>query len=206
MSLEESLQTIANMYDKEKAEFSQTANYLLSVTYLLREDNKGRISKTYLFVDRHFELISDYFSLIGWRIYRNKEYGVIYTYNEAGSNKLRLDKLSTVILLTLRIIFEEKRVTASSNNNVVVTVAEVLNKIVNEFSIYKKRPSQKELKQSFSTFEEHNLIYKLGESFSDMECRIVILPSILFAVSNEKCKSICDKLKTDKGQDDEEAE
>ena len=144
--------------------------------------------------------------MIGWRIYRNKEYGVIYTYNEAGSNKLRLDKLSTVILLTLRIIFEEKRVMASSNNNVVVTVAEVLNKIVNDFSIYKKRPSQKELKQSFSTFEEHNLIYKLGESFSDMECRIVILPSILFAVSNEKCKSICDKLKTDKEQDDEEAE
>ena len=206
MSFEESLQTITNMYDKEKAEFSQTANYLLSATYLLREDNKGRISKTYLFVDRHFELFSDYFSLIGWRIYRNKEYGVIYTYNEAGSNKLRLDKLSTVILLTLRIIFEEKRVTASSNNNVVVTVAEVLNKIVNDFSIYKKRPSQKELKQSFSTFEEHSLIYKLGESFSDVECRIVILPSILFAVSNEKCKSICDKLKTDKEQDDEETE
>ena len=63
-AFEESLQTITNMYDKEKAEFSQTANYLLSATYLLREDNKGRISKTYLFVDRHFELFSDYFSLI----------------------------------------------------------------------------------------------------------------------------------------------
>jgi len=206
MSLEDNLQTIANMNDKEKAEFSQTANYLLSTTYLLREDNKSRISKTYLIVDRHFELFSDYFSLIGWRISRNKEYGVIYTYNESGSNKLRLDKLSTVLLLTFRIIFEEKRVTASSNNNVVVTVAEVLNKIVTDFSIYKKRPSLIELKQSFSMFEGHNLIYKLGESFSDVECKIVILPSILFAVSNEKCKNICDKLKADKEQDNEKAE
>lgn len=206
MSLEDSLQTIANMYDKEKDEFTKTANHLLSSTYILREDNKNRISKTYLFIDRHFDLFYEYFSLIGWKIYRNKEYGVIYTYNESASNKLRLDKLSTVILLTLRIIFEEKRVTASSNNNVVVTISEVLSKIVNDFSIFKKRPSQKELKQSFAVFEEHNLVYKLGEGFSDMDCKIVILPSILFAVSNEKCKSICDKIKTDKEQEDEEAE
>ena len=40
MSFEDSLQIIANMYDKEKAEFTQTANYLLSSTYILREDNK----------------------------------------------------------------------------------------------------------------------------------------------------------------------
>ena len=135
MSYEDSLQIIANMYDKEKAEFTQTANYLLSSTYILREENKNRISKTYLFIDRHFELFYEIFSLIGWKIYRNKEHGVIYTYNESASNKLRLDKLSTVILLALRIIFEEKRVTASSNNNVVVTVSGVLNKIVNDFSI-----------------------------------------------------------------------
>lgn len=45
MSFEDSLQIIANMYDKEKAEFTQTANYLLSSTYILREDNKNRISK-----------------------------------------------------------------------------------------------------------------------------------------------------------------
>lgn len=206
MSFEDSLQIIANMYDKEKAEFTQTANYLLSSTYILREDNKNRISKTYLFIDRHFELFYEIFSLFGWKIYRNKEHGVIYTYNESASNKLRLDKLSTVILLALRIIFEEKRVTASSNNNVVVTVSGVLNKIVNDFSIIKKKPSQKELKQSFGTFEEHNLIYKLGESFSDMDCKIVILPSILFAVSNEKCKNICEKIKVEKEQEDEEAE
>ena len=190
MSFEDSLQIIANMYDKEKAEFTQTANYLLSSTYILREDNKNRISKTYLFIDRHFELFYEIFSLIGWKIYRNKEHGVIYTYNESASNKLRLDKLSTVILLALRIIFEEKRVTASSNNNVVVTVSGVLNKIVNDFSIIKKKPSQKELKQSFS----------------DMDCKIVILPSILFAVSNEKCKNICEKIKVEKEQEDEEAE
>ena len=41
MSFEDSLQIIANMYDKEKAEFTQTANYLLSSTYILREDNKN---------------------------------------------------------------------------------------------------------------------------------------------------------------------
>lgn len=39
-----------------------------------------------------------------------------------------------------------------------------------------------------------------------MDCKIVILPSILFAVSNEKCKNICEKIKVEKEQEDEEAE
>lgn len=67
MSFEDSLQIIANMYDKEKAEFTQTANYLLSSTYILREDNKNRISKTYLFIDRHFELFYDIPKQGTWR-------------------------------------------------------------------------------------------------------------------------------------------
>lgn len=206
MSLEESLIKIANMYDKEKSEFARMANYLMSSTFLLRDDSKHRISKDYLFVERRLEIFSDYFSLIGWRIYRDTQYGVIYTVNEDGMNRMKLDKLTTVIIITLRIIYEEKRIQASSSNDVCTTVAEIIGKIVNDFSVYKKKPTQLELKEAFRILESHNLIYRLGESYTDYDCRLVILPSILFAVSNEKCKSICDTLTLEKRDSDEEAE
>lgn len=206
MSLEENLIKIANMYDKEKSEFSRMANYLMSSTFLLRDDSKRMVSKEYLFVEHRFELFSDYFSLIGWRIYRDTQYGVIYTVNEDGMNRLKLDKLTTVIIITMRIIYEEKRIQLGSSNTVPTTVAEIIGKIVNDFSVYKKKPAQLELKDSFRILENHNLIYRLGESYTDYDCRLVILPSILFAVSNEKCKSICDTLALERGESDEETE
>lgn len=204
MSLEENLIKIANMPEKEKAEFKRLANYLMTSTFLLRDDVKHMISKDYLFVERRIDLYEDYLSLIGWRIYRDRQYGVIYVLNEDNQNKIKLDKLTTVIMITIRIIYEEKRVLASSSNDVITTVSEIISKIVNDFSVYKKQPTQQERKDSFRILEKHNLIYKLGESFTDYECRLIVFPSILFAVSNEKCKSICDTLALEKEESSDE--
>lgn len=206
MSLEDDLIKIANMPDKEKVEFARLANYLMSSTYLLRDDDKHMISKDYLFVERRFELFYGYFSMIGWRIYQDKQYGVIRIENVDGMNKMKLDKLTTVVIIAIRVIYEEKRIQASSSNDVCTTVAEIIGKIVNDFSIYKKKPTQLDLKETFRILETHNLIYRLGESYTDYDCRLVILPSIMFAVSNEKCKSICKTLELEKEVSDEEAE
>lgn len=206
MSLEDDLIKIANMPDKEKAEFARLANYLMSSTYLLRDDDKHRISKDYLFIERRFELFYGYFSMIGWRIYQDKQYGVIRIENVDGMNKMKLDKLTTVVIIAMRVIYEEKRIQASSSNDVCTTVAEIIGKIVNDFSIYKKKPTQLDLKETFRILEAHNLIYRLGESYTDYDCRLMILPSIMFAVSNEKCKSICKTLELEKEVSDEETE
>lgn len=206
MSLEDSLISISNMPDKEKAEFARLANYLMSSTYLLRDNEQHMVSKDYLFVEHRFELFDDYFSMIGWRIYKDKQYGVIRIENVDGMNKIKLDKLTTVVILAMRIIYEEKRIQASSSNDVCTTVAEVVGKIVNDFSIYKKKPTQLELKDTFRILEGHNLIYRLDESYADYECRLIILPSILFAVSNEKCRSICETLTLEKENANEESE
>lgn len=206
MTLEENLISISKMPDKERAEFARLANYLMSSTYLLRDNERHMVSNDYLFVERRFEIFDDYFSMIGWRIYKDKQYGVIRTENVDGMNKLKLDKLTTVIILAIRIIYEEKRIQASTSNDVCATVAEIVGKVVNDFSIYKKKPTQLELKDTFRILEKHNLIYRLDESYTDYECRIVILPSILFAVSNEKCRGICEMLALEKENSNEESE
>lgn len=42
--------------------------------------------------------------------------------------------------------------------------------------------------------EEHNIIYRIGDSYENMECQIKVLPSILLAVPNDRCKAICEIL------------
>lgn len=198
------LQQFEAMTAKEQAEFSRVCNMLLSCTYVLREDKNGRISRDYTFIERNYELFSDWLSLGGWRIYKDSQYGVIYVKNAEGYNKLSLDKLATVTLITLRIIYEEKRTQAGLTNDVSITVGELLGKMINEYSVYTKKPPQKDMKDVFRILEDHSLIRRLGDGYDDMECRLQILPSILIAVSNERCKTICDKLRTEAEEEQNE--
>lgn len=191
------LNRFEEMTQKEKDEFSRICNMLLSVTYILRDGSDGRLSKEYRFIESNFDLFYDYLEMSGWKIYKDIQYGIIYVRNTDGFNKLALNKLTTVMLVTMRVIYEESRAQASSTNDVCTTIGALFGKIVNEFSVYPKKPPQKEIKESFRILESHNLIRKLDDSYDDIECRFIILPSVLIAVPNEKCKTICDVLKTE---------
>lgn len=200
----QNLNKLAEMSQKERDEFSRICNMLLSVTYILRDSADRRISKEYHYIDHNFELFYDYLELCGWKIYKESQYGIIYVRNTEGYNKLVMNKLSTVMLVTMRIIYEDHRAQASNTNDVCSSVGELFGKIVNEFSVYTKKPPQKEVKEAFKILESHNLIRKIDESYDDFECRFMILPSVLIAVPNEKCKTICDTLKTETEESENE--
>lgn len=198
-----SLDRFEQMTQREKDDFSKICNKLMSATYILRDGTDKLVSREYRFIENEFELFSDYLSLSGWKIYKDTQYGIIYVRNVEGYNKLALNKLTTVMLITMRIIYEDMRVQASNTNDVCLNVGELFGKIVNEFSVYPKKPPQKEIRESFRILENHNIIRHLDESFDDIECRFVVLPSILVAVPNEKCKTICDMLKTEEDKNEE---
>lgn len=197
-----SLDRFEKMTQREKDEFSKICNKLMSATYMLRDGTDKLVSREYRFIENEFEMFSDYLSLGGWKIYKDAQYGIIYVRNVEGYNKLALNKLTTVMLITMRIIYEDMRVQASNTNDVCVNIGELFGKIVNEFSVYPKKPPQKEIKESFRILENHNIIRRLDESYDDIECRFVVLPSILVAVPNEKCKTICDMLKAEEDKNE----
>ena len=93
--------------------------------------------------------------------------------------------------------YEEQRMQAGLTNDVSTTIGELFGKIINEYSIYPKKPPQKDIKEVFRMLETHNLTRKIGESYDDLSCRIQMLPSVLIVVPNERCKTICDILKTE---------
>ncbi len=191
------LQNFEELSAKERAEFSRICNLLMSSTYILREDAEKRISREYSFVNRNFELFEDYLSLSGWEIYQDNQYGIIYVKNVDGYNRVELNKLTTVMLIVLRILYEEKRREAGLTNDVIVSIGELFGKIVNEYSVYPKKPPQKEIKESFRILEHHHIIRKISDNYEDLESRIQVLPSVLIVVSDERCKAICDILKTE---------
>ena len=205
MTVEESLIAISNMSDKEKENFTRLANMLISQTFLLRDKN-NTISPDYLFVENRLEKFEDYFNLIGWSIKQDKRNGVIYAQNESGANHVKLDKPSTLILLAIRLMYDEKRGLSGSTSEVCVTVGEIFNKIINEFSALKNTPTINERKNAFRVLDHHNIITRLDEDYADMDCRIIVHPSILYVLSSEHAKAICDALNKEKENSYEKVE
>ena len=176
----------------------------MAKTFVPRDTPDGRLSRDYSFIQNKFSQLEEYLSLSGWKLYNDRTLGIIYVSNAEEYNRLTLNKLTTQVTVTLRLMFEERRMNGTSVYVVGVTVGELLAKMINELSVLQKKPAQKELKDSFRVLEDHNIIYRMGDSYENMECQIKVLPSILLAVPNNRCKAICEILQDENNEAENE--
>ena len=200
-----SLSEIETLNPREQEEFARCAALLTAKTFIPRETPENTLSREFSFIQRKRELFEEYLALSCWRLYYDAQLGVIYVKNTEGYNKVTLNKLTTQLLITLRLMFEEKRMSGSTVNVVGITVGELLAKMINELTVLTKKPVQKDIKDSFRILEQHNIIYRIGDSYDDMECRIKVLPSILIAVPNDRCKAVYETFRAEIKEDDNEA-
>lgn len=179
-----------DFFEYEKDNFKRICNKLLSEIYIVEDiynkDTKSFIiNNDYIFLKRHFTLFEYYFEMSGWKLLSNN-LGVIYIKNEAGANKKRLDKLTTFMLLALRLIFEEKKREASLSENIFIKIRDIFDVIIKEFSIYMKLPSKTEIINSLKGMEKYNIIYMIDRNDDYMENTLIIFQSIVAAVPNDK--------------------
>ena len=182
--------------DAEKEKFAKVGSYLLAHTFLTREvyeykDKLGKINPDYRFVEKYFDLFSQYLDMFGYTLDKDDVYGIISLNNKYSHNLVRLDKFPTLLLLTLRMIYDDGRSeSAYSSNNVVYTnVGSIIQKMF-EIKVIVKRPTIKEMTDSFKMISRYNVISKLDKTFDDASANIVILPTITKIVSNEKINAI----------------
>lgn len=181
-----------NMTEKEN--FSRVVNQLLSHTFLMvdqydPEEEISRVNKDYLFIDRNFTLFREYLELAGFQLERDNQYGVIYLTSRYEGNRKRFNKLTTGMIYALRLIYEEEREKLHLSGEVIIRVGELIQKMVT-LGFLPKKPANAELHKSLRSLAGFHLIYKLDGSWEEAETRILILPSILFIVSNEQISSI----------------
>lgn len=200
-----------NLYEDlnvmEKEVFKKIINQLLGKTFIVNhiyDENKKTsiMNPDYRFIERNLELFKKYLDLGGWKLERNDNYEVIYITSNYGYNKMRLDKFTTVILYILRLMYDQKRENINLTEQIVVTVSEIINTL-NEIGAYdKKKPSATEIKTALRTIAGFNIIQKIDGAYEDAETKIMILPSILFAVTAESITKINDNIKNSDAEDE----
>jgi hypothetical protein len=209
------IENYEKLSNSEKEEFKRLANVLLSKTFVTRDyfDSKDammKINSEYRFIERHFELFLGYLSYSGWEIHKDNQYGVISIENTYEYNRLKLDRFSTFILYTIRLIYEEERERVSLRNEIMTTTGQIVHKMIT-LNIFKKKPSDREISEGLRLLSYHSLIQKISGVWESADAKILILPSILFVVSNERISRIYELLDNSEeshiqdGQEDEVA-
>jgi len=174
---------IFNESPTQQEKFRQAANKLLNHCFVLKKKEDTR--NDYLFIVQHKEVFSRYFDLLGYRIELNETQGVAGLSNLHGTGRLRLKKIESILLLILRLLYVEKRKELSLTEEVIL----LSNEIQQKFSLLKleNRPllDKTTLRDTLRLLRRYNLVQPLDRDVTLSDARILVYPSILFAVPND---------------------
>ncbi len=184
--------------ERDKEQFGRLINLLLQRTFIIRDEIDIRtknmvINRDYRFLERHFNLIKEYLQISGWEIQMDNHQGVAALYNRYGYNHKRIDKNTTYFLYILRLIYEEQQEKLSLRRSATTTLGAVVEKMFH-LGLLNKKPSDKILRESLSILKSYSIIEKIEGPWTSPETPIIIYPSILFLVTNERINELYQRL------------
>lgn len=179
------------MLQRDKDQFVRICNKLLSTCFLCKGNITSR--SDYYFVLKHKPEITEYLSVLGCRLEINEEYGVIQLTNPQNYNRLNLKLYESVILLILRVLFDEKKRELSAADEVIVNLGDIHEKFLS-LKIRDKLIDKTTMRNALSLFRRFQLIEILDKNLENEDSRILIFDSILMAVRVEDIKQAYEKL------------
>ena len=197
-----------NMTEQEA--FRRIVNWLLAHTYLLQgnyafEDNMKRTNPDYLFVERNFELFQNYLEYAGFRLERDSNYGVIFLSSSYEFNRIKLDKATTLMLYVLRLIYEEEREKLSLSRDIFTTTGDLVHKMIS-LGVIRRKPANLTLRDSLRTLNRFRIVEKVDGPWENADTRLLILPTILFIVTNERISNMYQLIDDEEEGEHEETE
>jgi len=204
------MEFLDGMLQRDKDEFTRICNRLLSCCFLCRSNQVTRAD--YYFVRKYKEKFSEYLSLSGYRLEINEDYGVVQLTNPQNYNRCNLKLFESIILLILRILYDEKKRELSVNDEVIINLGDIHDKFLS-LKIRDKMIDKTTLRNALSVFRRFQIIETLDKDLGREDSRIIIFASILMAVRVEDIKQAYDKLenyrkgaKADEETDESEAD
>ena len=176
---------LEGMLQKDKDEFTRICNRLLSNCFICRRNETAR--GDYYFITRYKEKFTQYLAVTGYRLEINEEYGVVQLTNPLNYNRYNMKLFESVILLILRILYDEKKRELSASDEVIVNMGDIHEKFLS-LKIRDKMMDKTTLRNAVSTMRRFQLVEVLDRELSNEDSRLIIYDSILMAVRVEDIK------------------
>jgi len=170
-----------------KEKFKNAMNRLLNECFLLKSCKDTQ--SDYFFVLTNQDIFSNFLDFLGYELLINEEYGVVSVNNSAGTGRIHLSKRDSILLLILRILYIEKKKELLQTDAIIVTIEDIYDK----YQLLKLNQKLRKdvLRSALSKFRRMHLILNLDRlDAGDMDVRIIIYPSILFAITASSLESM----------------
>lgn len=180
----------------EQSQFQEVVSTLLYKCYLVRRtfdktSSIGKINSSYLFIERHFDLISEYLDFAGISLNMDSDNGVIYTSSDLDVNRIKIDGVTTLVIYALRSYYEDKLGNNATSNEVKMDASSLRGLLRDlALSTVSKRISSVTIQSSLRTLSSYNIICLSKGSFNDSNYEFYILPSIRYVISNARLNAL----------------
>lgn len=182
---------LEGMLQRDKDDFTRICNRLLSQCFLCKKNEATR--GDYYFVTKYKKEISEYMSVLGYRLEINEEYGVAQLVNMLNLNRYNMKLFESIILLILRILYDEKKRELSISDEVIINMGDIHEKFMN-LKIRDKMMDKTTLRNAISTMRRFQLVEVLDRDLSNEDARLIIYDSVLMAVRVEDIRAAYEKL------------
>lgn len=180
----------------DQSQFKRVVNNLLYRCYIVRRIydrtmKMNKISPDYLFVEKNFDLISDYLSFMDMTLVKDDENGVCFLTSDDDTNKIRIDGVTTLIVYALRSYYEDKIKDNPSINEIYIdsTTLKLLLKDLGLTTV-SRRISTISIASSLRALSMYNIVTLAKGSLSEPTYAVYILPSIRYVISNAKLNAL----------------
>ncbi len=196
---------LEGMLQRDKDEFTRICNKLLAYCFVCKRNETAR--GDYYFITKYKEKFSQYLSVLGYRLEINEEYGVVQLTNPQNYNRYNMKLFESIILLILRILYDEKKRELSASDEVIINMGDIHEKFLS-LKIRDKMMDKTTLRNAISTMRKFQLVEVLDKELANEDSRLIIYDSILMAVRVEDIKQAYEKLENYRkgGKENEEAD
>lgn len=202
-TFKEDFQAIATS-DAASAKFERIALRLLNETFLVQSNPRDK--NDYENALTILPQLKDYFGLIGLEVVQEQYMRIVYLRSADGHNRRPLDKTTTVVLLTLRLLqFQRKNDTAWAES-LVVTEQDILASIYEESKVYdKKSLNMTKFKAALAVLRRYKCIDYSGD-LSMTSTPISVFETTRLLVTDTDLQALSNRLATYKngGNEDED--
>ncbi|WP_422484762.1 DUF4194 domain-containing protein [Gudongella sp. DL1XJH-153] len=176
----------------QRDKFRSAANKLLNHCFVLKKKEDTR--NDYIFILQHREMFEEYFDLLGYELRINENSDVAGLVNYNGTGRYRLRKIETILLLILRLLYIEKKRELSTNDNIMVFSEDIHEKYQMLKIESKPNIDKTTFRDSIRLFKRFNIISNVDTDVTQSDSRIIIYPSVLFAVPGENINNMIEEI------------
>lgn len=178
--------------------FKKVIQTLISKTYIIEKryhkDKKLYRDPMYSFIEEYESVVKEYLNFGGFDLKNDSNNGVYYIENDSFRNNISFSKLTTIFLLLIRLMYDEKQESVSIGLFTIFRYSELLRSI-NIFNLSTNLLSETKQIEALKTLIKYNFVEKIDGVYTEPSSVYVIYPSIIHCIDGNAVRGILEEFK-----------